>query len=86
MASVGDILSDLHALLQRRDTAWYVFGGPDCGEALAGRSKDLDDVRGIVEKQGPALDQVRIRNVLERLELALDRSDLLKVYESIRHP
>jgi hypothetical protein len=55
-------------------------------KVLAGRAKDLDDVRGIVEKQGQTLDESRIRDVLVRLEQALDRSDLLKVYESIRQP
>lgn len=53
-------------------------------KVLAGRSKDLDDVRGIIEKQGPSLDEARIRDVLERLERALDRSDLVATYESFR--
>ncbi|MEX2400268.1 MAG: nucleotidyl transferase AbiEii/AbiGii toxin family protein [Rhodothermales bacterium] len=50
---------------------------------LAGRPKDLEDVRGILEKQGPALDEARVRDILERLERALDRSDLVPTYESL---
>jgi hypothetical protein len=41
---------------------------------LSGRSKDRDD---IIAAQGPALNYNRIRGTLERLEEALDRSDLV---------
>lgn len=53
-------------------------------KVLAGRTKDLDDVRGIVEKQGPSLDEARVRDILERLEHALDRSDLVPTFESLK--
>ena len=51
---------------------------------LAGRPKDLEDVRGIFEKQGHSLDETRVIDILERLEQALDRSDLVPMYESLR--
>lgn len=51
---------------------------------LAGRQKDLDDVRGILERLGPSLDEDRVRDVLVRLEHALDRSDLVSMFESLR--
>ena len=51
---------------------------------LAGRPKDLEDVRGILEKQGPSLDETRVRDVLGRLEGALDLSDLVQTFESLR--
>lgn len=47
---------------------------------LAGRPKDLDDVRGILAKQGPALDTDRILNVLSQIEQALDVSDLVSTF------
>lgn len=51
---------------------------------LAAREKDLEDVRGIVEKQGPLLDEKRVRDVLGRMEGALDLSDLVQTFELIR--
>ena len=49
---------------------------------LAGRSKDLDDVRGIILAQGPALDVARIRTRLRQIEAALDQSDLTPAFEA----
>jgi hypothetical protein len=43
---------------------------------LAGRPKDLEDVRGILRAQG-ALDLGRVRALLQTLETVLDRRDLL---------
>lgn len=51
---------------------------------LAGRPKDLDDVRGILREQGEALDLDRSRHYLRLLEQALARSDLLGVLERMR--
>jgi len=52
------------------------------GKILAGRSKDLEDVRGIVDQQRARLDLGRIRTVLTALEEALSRGDLLPVFEA----
>jgi len=48
---------------------------------LAGRSKDLDDVRGIVKTQGAAFDLERVRSLLRLLEAAIDQADLLPLFE-----
>lgn len=50
---------------------------------LAGRPKDLDDVRGILREQGDRLDLERSRRFLRMLEQALDRSDLVPVLERL---
>jgi hypothetical protein len=47
---------------------------------LAGRSKDLDDVRSLVDAQ-PHLDRSLVRETLRLLEEALDRRDLLPQFE-----
>jgi hypothetical protein len=52
-------------------------------KVLAGRPKDLDDVRGVVKAQMPKLDMARVRDVLQLLEVALDQSDLCPVFERI---
>ena len=44
---------------------------------LAGRRKDLEDVRGVIARQGAALDLARVRDVLERLEAATGDARLL---------
>jgi hypothetical protein len=50
-------------------------------KVLAGRSKDLDDVRGILVAQGDTLDVGRVRRLLRALEAAIDQSDLLTCFE-----
>lgn len=50
---------------------------------LAGRPKDLEDVRGILREQGEALDLDRSRRFLRLLEEALDRSDLVIVLDRL---
>lgn len=50
---------------------------------LAGRAKDIEDVRFMVEAGRDVLDIAAVRNVLGQLEQALDRSDLLPVLESL---
>lgn len=49
---------------------------------LAGRTKDLDDARGILLRRLEDLDVDLIRSTLAMLEDALSRSDLLPVLES----
>lgn len=45
---------------------------------LAGRRKDLDDVRGVLAAQSGKLDLARTRDVLAALEAALDEPRLLR--------
>jgi hypothetical protein len=54
------------------------------GKILAGRSKDLDDARGLWRIHGGRLDGVRIRRVLHLLEEALAQSDLVHAFEKIQ--
>jgi hypothetical protein len=49
---------------------------------LAGRPKDLEDVRGIILAQGDALDVARVRRRLRQIEQALDQSDLAPLFEA----
>src|SRR6185295_18246737 len=50
---------------------------------LAGRSKDLEDVNGILREQGEHLDLERVRRLLSTLDSALSRSDLLSTLEAL---
>lgn len=43
---------------------------------LAGREKDIEDVRGVLLERGPTLDVTQIRTTLRMLEDALGQSDL----------
>jgi hypothetical protein len=49
---------------------------------LAGRNKDMDDVRGILRTQRQSLDVQVIRKTLELLDKVLDRGDLAPLLES----
>jgi hypothetical protein len=48
---------------------------------LAGREKDIDDVRGVLAERGGTLDVVSIRTTLTLLEDALGQSDLTPALE-----
>jgi Nucleotidyl transferase of unknown function (DUF2204) len=48
---------------------------------LAGREKDIDDVRGVLAERGSTLDVSRIRTTLELPEGAPGHSDLTPVLE-----
>jgi hypothetical protein len=52
---------------------------------LAGRPKDLEDVRELVASRGSSLDHERITELLAILERALDHSDLVPLYRRLRH-
>ncbi|HET8799436.1 MAG TPA: nucleotidyl transferase AbiEii/AbiGii toxin family protein [Thermoanaerobaculia bacterium] len=52
---------------------------------LAGRPKDIEDVRNVIHARKPALDVERIRSILRLLEQALVRSDLLPLIEKELH-
>lgn len=49
---------------------------------LAGRAKDIEDVRGILVERGRLLDTDRIAATLRTLEQGLERSDLVRVLEA----
>lgn len=51
-------------------------------KVLAGRPKDLDDVRGVLRERLDRLDLGTIRETLRLLEEALSVSDLLPVFEA----
>lgn len=48
---------------------------------LAGRPKDLEDVRGILRARGSKLDVERVRQLLGLVEAAIDQRDLLPLFE-----
>jgi hypothetical protein len=50
-------------------------------KVLAGRAKDIEDVRGVLRERGASLDITRIRKTLRLLEEALAQSDLLIILE-----
>lgn len=49
---------------------------------LAGRAKDLEDVRGVLAERGERLRVDQIRTTLTMLEEALGQSDLLRLFEA----
>jgi hypothetical protein len=51
-------------------------------KVLAGRSKDLEDVRGVLRERAESLDISRIRGTLRLLEEALAQSDLVVAFET----
>lgn len=50
---------------------------------LAGRAKDVEDVRTILGERHARMDLARVRSVLALLEMALSRSDLLPELEKL---
>ena len=52
-------------------------------KVLAGRSKDIDDIRGILVAQAGRLDMGAIRGTLAALESALGVSDLLPLFNQL---
>lgn len=52
-------------------------------KVLAGREKDLEDVRGVLSERGADLDVGRIRTTLALLEDALGQSDLLPLFDDL---
>ena len=51
-------------------------------KTLAGRSKDIEDIRGVIAERGDELDTNQIRRTLRLLEDALGQSDLLPIFEA----
>jgi len=49
---------------------------------LAGRPKDLEDIRGVLAERGTQIDLGRVRTVLGMLEQALGQSDLLPLFDA----
>ena len=52
-------------------------------KVLAGRPKDVDDARGVLQRQIGRLDTRRMLSLLAELDQALDRSDLLRNLEQL---
>lgn len=50
-------------------------------KVLAGRPKDMEDVRGVLRERAQSLDLERIRGILDLLEQALGQSDLRRAFE-----
>ena len=50
-------------------------------KVLAGRPKDIEDVRAVIHERRASLDETRVRRILRLLEEALAQSDLLPVFE-----
>jgi predicted nucleotidyltransferase len=50
-------------------------------KTLAGRAKDVEDIRAVIAERRQSLDVDRIRTILRLLEEALAQSDLLPVFE-----
>lgn len=53
-------------------------------KVLAGRPKDLEDIRGVLRQASPTFDFGRVRSLLAALEDALGRSDLLPLFDAQR--
>jgi len=51
-------------------------------KVLAGREKDIEDVRGVLSERGSTLDVNQIRTTLGLLEDALGQSDLMPVFDA----
>jgi len=51
---------------------------------LSARPKDLDDIVAILRSQSQKFEHNRVRWLLDQLEKALDRSDLLQLFEQCR--
>jgi hypothetical protein len=50
-------------------------------KTLAGRAKDIEDIRGVISERRESIDAERIRTILRLLEEALAQSDLLPLFE-----
>ena len=50
-------------------------------KTLAGRAKDIEDIKGVLSVQRTRLDVERVRTILRLLEKALDQGDLLPLFE-----
>ncbi len=66
-----------------RDTAIPVISPEDLiiTKVLAGRAKDIEDVRGVIQERRASIDEERIRRILRLLERALGQSALLPVFD-----
>jgi Nucleotidyltransferase of unknown function (DUF6036) len=52
-------------------------------KVLAGRPKDLEDIRGLLAQDAVPIDRLRVQRVLAALEAALDQSDLLPIFAGL---
>ena len=78
-------LDDLHIEhIGRRDIPFLSAENLIVTKLLAGRPKDLEDVRGLLARRCVTLDHARIESLLSQLEAALDQRDLLPLYRKLR--
>jgi len=52
-------------------------------KVMSGRPKDIEDVKGIVDIQGDALDKEKIRAALDGLGRELEKPELVKMWDEI---
>jgi len=50
-------------------------------KVLAGRAKDIEDIRNVIHERRGSLDVTRVRTILGLLEQALSQNDLLPIFE-----
>jgi hypothetical protein len=63
---------------------WSASGPADfvVTKILAGRAKDIEDARGVLQERGARWQADQIRATLTLLEAALGLSDLLRLFEA----
>lgn len=69
MSAVAEVLGVLRRVLDGQGLSWFVM------KVLAGRGKDLDDLRSLLASG--EVDLSEVRDLLGQLEEALGRSDLI---------
>jgi hypothetical protein len=52
-------------------------------KVFAGRARDLDDVRGILVRQGDRLDRTLVRRELAELEALAERPEFIERFDAI---
>lgn len=91
LPSVVDALQGIAAAMREADARWYLLPviSPDdliVTRILAGRPKDIEDVRAVIRARRDEIDPTRIRSLLRLLEEALGQSDLLRTLEAELRP
>jgi hypothetical protein len=78
-------LDELHTeKIGRREIPFLSVENLVVTKVLAGRPKDLEDVRELLSRRRGAIDHVHIEDLLTQLEAALDQRDLSPLYRKLR--